>query len=204
MKKKLLMMSFALIFSACTTTKLSLVWHDASFQKGPIRKILVIGMTDKDGQRRAFEYQMAKQFQNAGVSATPSAGKINIGANVSKDELVAQIRTMDVDSVIVSRLLGVETETQVTPPTMSYVPETATFGRYYATAQREVYNPGYTTEYKVFKIETNIYSVETEGLIWAGTSSTTDPLSPETMIESIASAVIKDLQKNKLIEKGGK
>lgn len=200
MKIKILLLSLLAILPACSTTKLSLVWNDTAFTQKPLRKILVIGMTEKENVRRGFEYQVSKQFEAAGVSALTSFGKVTLGANVSKDQVVAQIKPLGVDSVIVSRLLAVDTETQVTPATVSYVPEAVSFGSYYATAQTQVYNPAYTMDFKVFKIETRIFSVATESLIWSGTSETTDPASAQHLIEAVAKAVIKDIQAKGLIE----
>lgn len=187
--------------SGCSATKLEMVWHDSSAHKGPLRKVLVLGLSDKESRRRAFESQFSDHFQKAGVTAIASVGKVNLGSDVSKDEVVAQIKSQDVDAVVVSRFLGVDTQTHVTPPSVTTFPETMTFGRYYATAQREVYTPGYSTQFSVYRIETNIYDATTEALIWSGTSATTDPGSADYLIKSVATAIIKDLRKQGLIEK---
>lgn len=186
---------------ACLTTKLNLVWTDPNFHDKPLKKILVMGLTEKESTRRGFEDQVSKQFSAAGVTAVPSFGKVKIGADVSKDEVVAQVKKLDVDSVIVSKLVAVSTETQVTAPTVTYVPDPISFGSYYATAQHQVYTPGYTMDYRVYKIETTIYSVAKESPIWSGTSSTTEPSNAEELIKSMAKAIIKDLQKKGLIGK---
>jgi len=48
-------------------------------------------------------------------------------------------------------------------------------------------------------LETNLYDVKTEKLIWSGQSETFSRDSKDQIIKDVIKAVINDLQKNKLI-----
>ena len=55
------------------------------------------------------------------------------------------------------------------------------------------------------EIETNLYSVKDDKLIWVGVSETFNPASVKTAVKEIAAAVVADLRKKGLLppeEKG--
>ena len=54
-------------------------------------------------------------------------------------------------------------------------------------------------QWKVLQLETRIFSVVNEKIIWSGTTETIDPVSVSKLIEDVASAVKKELGKQGLL-----
>ncbi|MBW2603501.1 MAG: hypothetical protein JRE28_04180 [Deltaproteobacteria bacterium] len=60
-------------------------------------------------------------------------------------------------------------------------------------------DPGYSGTSITVRLETNLYDVKTEKLIWSGKSKTWNKNSKDQIINDVIKVVIDDLQKNKLI-----
>jgi hypothetical protein len=75
-------------------------------------------------------------------------------------------------------------------------------GRYYSdysTAYGYSQSPAqYTTSVRV-GLETKLYDVRTENLIWAATSKTANPKSNIKLFDAVIEALVRDLKKNKLL-----
>jgi hypothetical protein len=62
-----------------------------------------------------------------------------------------------------------------------------------------VHEPGYFDTSTTLKLETNLYSVATNELVWTGQSETIDPDSIEDARASVTQAVAKELKAERLI-----
>ncbi len=60
-------------------------------------------------------------------------------------------------------------------------------------------DPGYSSTSKTVRLETNLYDVKTEQLIWSGQSKTWSKDSKYQILNDVIKVVIDELQKNKLI-----
>jgi len=60
-------------------------------------------------------------------------------------------------------------------------------------------DPGYSSTSTIVRLETNLYDVKTEKLIWSGQSKTWSKDSKDQIINDVIKTVINNLQKNKLI-----
>jgi hypothetical protein len=61
--------------------------------------------------------------------------------------------------------------------------------------------PGYTTSKKVISIETLVYSIDEDMLLWAGESETTDPKEVRRFVKQLVDAVGKEMRKTGLVKK---
>ena len=72
------------------------------------------------------------------------------------------------------------------PP--SYGP---TFWGYYGYTR--AYDPGYYHTQQLVRVETSIYSIAQDKLLWVGTTETVNPKSLSTLIEELSKAVRQEL-----------
>ncbi|MES0448059.1 MAG: hypothetical protein ABUJ92_16105, partial [Desulfobacterales bacterium] len=75
-------------------------------------------------------------------------------------------------------------------------------GGYYGFYRRRfswASSAGYSSTSKTLRLETNLYDVKTEELIWSGQSKTWSRDSKYEIINDVIKVVINDLQNNKLI-----
>ncbi len=62
-----------------------------------------------------------------------------------------------------------------------------------------MHEPGYFETGTTLRLETNLYSLATSGLVWTGQSETIDPESIPDARASMTAAVAKKLKEEKLI-----
>ena len=80
----------------------------------------------------------------------------------------------------------------------SYYPS---FWGYWGYGWGAVYQPGHMTTENVFSIETLVYSLEQDQLIWAGTSSTTNPKNIPDFIRELCDVAGREIRKAGLVKK---
>jgi len=79
-------------------------------------------------------------------------------------------------------------------PTYSY----ANYG-FYRTAYPMMASPGYVRSDRLVRVETSIYDLGTDQLLWVGTTETVNPSNVTGLIEDIAKAVAADMRSHGLL-----
>ena len=196
LKPFVLLVVFGLITNACTSTKLTNIWVDENYKGKAFSDFLVIAVTEEEGIRRSFEKKFVEDLKETGVEAISSADAINIVADkeLEKEDILKAVQKYKNDAVIITHLIGVKKERVYTPPAGSY----GYYG-YYDRVYGYVHSPGYYTTHKYVLLETNLYDVPTEKLIWTCQSETWDTGSTSEMIDEVIKAVTKDMSKNGLL-----
>jgi len=62
-----------------------------------------------------------------------------------------------------------------------------------------VYEPGYMTNDTVVTLESNVYSVSRDELIWSSRSDTVSPESVNKLMQSMVDATAREMRKQKVI-----
>jgi len=98
------------------------------------------------------------------------------------------------DGVIVTYLAGQNTET-VRVPARNYVTPSLYGGLYpyYGLVYDNVTEPGYYARFKLLQLETNVYDVARQKLVWSGRSQTLDPSSEQTTINEVVERITAEL-----------
>jgi len=180
-------------------THLAESWSDPAYTAKPVSKVMVVGLGESQRRVIVFEDAMASQFAARklevikGNTITKTAGDL--------ESFKQAVRQSGADLVSISRLVDVSDETVYHPGGTAYVPMTGYYGMgpYYSSAYVAVNDPGYVTTSKVYKVETNVYDVASEKLVWSGLSKTTDPTNLEQTVNEIAVVVVEDLVGRKII-----
>ena len=174
-------------------------------------KLLVVGVASDEESRQAFENAFANAIVDAGGGAETSWSVLPKEEQLEEDELRAAIKAGGFDGVLVTRLLSVDKDQEYTPASTYSNPRTRYYGGgggglygygfygFYGTTWAQVHEPGYFETSTTLKLETNLYSVATDGLVWTGQSKTVDPDSVPDARESITTAVATKLKEERLI-----
>jgi len=93
----------------------------------------------------------------------------------------------------------IKSEKQVTLVPGGYATSFPRFWGYYGHAWPIVYDPGYLRTDTIVQVETKVYSLTDDKLIWAGLSETFNPRDAQALVRGVEQAVAKDLQKQGLI-----
>jgi hypothetical protein len=204
-----------LVLASCkttTATSFSQSYRNPGYEESVFKKLLIIGVAQDAEGRQAFENSLAAAIASQGGTAAPSYTVLPNDEKLSEDELHAVIERDGVDGVLVTRLLSVDKSKEYTPPKKYNNPQTryypagwgygygyGGFYGFYGTTYAEVHEPGYFDTSTTLKLETNLYSVATNELVWTGQSETIDPDSIEDARDSITQAVAKKLKAERLI-----
>ena len=187
----------ALALVACASTQLTNSWTSPDYKGPPLKKILVVGVSNQPALRRTFEDEFVKDLKAVGVEAVASYNFIPDGGRAEEAQVNQAVKDAGADGVLITRLVRVDVNTQVTP----VYPSTMGMGYYggYAGAYGGYYDPGMVTQTDTIVLETNLYGVDESHLLWSGTTQTFAPTSLNQEMPGFAKIIIGALQKHKLI-----
>ena len=185
---------FVFLIISCTGTEITQNQIDDAYKGKPVSDILVIAITGNEHNRRVFEKKFVAQLKSVGVDAVSSEEAIPMPANLEleKETILNAVNQYENDAVIITHLIGKE-EKDV------YTRDSSAHRGFYGFYSSRYSSTGYSSTSTTVRLETNLYDVKTEKLIWSGKSKTLSKDSKEQIINDVIKAVINNLQKNKLI-----
>ena len=198
--------------AACskTTTNISQSYRNPGYEQTVFKKLFVIGVAENQESRQAFENAFAEAITEQGGSAEASWGHLPKSEQLSEEEIRSAMGAGGFDGVLITRLLSVDKSQEYTPPSTYNNPRTRYYAGgggiygygfygFYGTTYAQVHTPGYFETSTTIRLETNLYSLATSGLVWTGQSDTVDPSSIPDARESMTAAVAKKLKEERLI-----
>jgi len=165
----------------------------ATVTQGSPNKTLVIGIVKDETSRRVIEDQLVKRLNGKAV-ASYTMLTLDLLKEASEATLKQKLTEGQFTHVLMMRLADVEKET-------SYVPGTTTayyggYGRYYGYGASFYSSPGYYTTDKNYFIETTVYTINPDKLVWTGTTKTVNPTKIEKTVNEIADVVSDKMKKD--------
>ena len=112
-----------------------------------------------------------------GIRAVASIHIAHGREELDLESIKKHARNQDVESVIITRLIGIEKESE-------YVFED---------------NYVYWAEYEIVNLETKLYDVRSDRLIWSAASESFDPQTVEEVVRSLSTQIVESLSENGLI-----
>jgi len=190
--------------SACSSTMLVENWSDPAYQGPPLKKILVIGVIKSDAKRHAFEDEFASLMTAGNRKGIASHTLLpNLEKSGNKEQVLAAVEKAGADGVMIVTTHGLINQQRVTPPTFSYSPNAGMgYGMYgyYNTSHAVTYNPGHTVTDTLLRIDTKLFNVASEKMIWSGKTESFNPTSSREVIGDLERLVIRDMRKSAVIK----
>jgi hypothetical protein len=185
--------------SVLAKTTFKSVWksptaHTVSFAGA---KVAALVMDKDDSLRVAGEEAMVAELNARGMQGVAS---YRIGPKEELQDAQKARGWYDrsgVTGVVVLRVVSDDKIKSYTPATWSSAYYTSLWG-YYGYGWGAVYSPASTRSLRFISLETLIYSVATDGLVWAGLSETENPKTLAQVIEEVAKEAVKEMQKQGL------
>jgi hypothetical protein len=94
----------ALASTSCATTSLFQAWRDPAYGPAPIRRVFVVAAIPHAQDRVLFENALARTLIGKGLEVATSSGVVPPD-QFDNGRIVAYVREMDVDLVVVLRLV---------------------------------------------------------------------------------------------------
>jgi hypothetical protein len=195
MSKLLALALVALAASGCGgRTRYESTWKDPS--ASPItlsgQRVAAFVFTGSDTTRRAAEDTLAREITARGAQGIP--GYTLVPGPEPKDPKVSwqALQQAGVEGAVAMRIVGREKETSYVPPT---------FTGYWVGTWPRAYEPGYTVTDTLVLVETRVYSVPQDRLLWSGRSVTTNPTKVDAFVKELSAKAAEEMQKAGLLTK---
>ena len=194
-----LVVGFALmLLGSCASTSLVSSQRNPTYAGPPLKRLMVVGVTDDPSVRKAFEDEFVAKLKAAGVSAEPSYPLIPESGSVDKAQLREVVESAAVDGVLAARLVKVE-ENETALQAFNFEDRSAGFYGYYSAGSTGSLDPSLGGESNNITIHFDLYSVSGARLVWAGDAATFPSTDVKQVTAGLAYTVIPALKKQKLI-----
>ena len=191
MKKALIFSIIVGFLMACgSSTKIVNHWKDPSLKEADIKElnnVMVAVLAANESSRRAAEDKIAEINPAFVQSYMVLNEKLTEDLEASKKLMEGK----DFDGVLVFRLVDKDKSETYVPGGYGggyYGYHTGYWGAYY--------DPGYYTENVTYYVETLLFSLKQDKLLWTGVTSTLNPTSIKSAMSSIAETVYTQLKKD--------
>ena len=166
----------------------------------PIKNVLIIAIVDNPEIRTIFEKHFKDWLKVKGVEAIISADvlSVEVGVKLEKEAIVQVVDKYENDAILITHLVGME-ESEVFSrdrPRFFY-----NYYGFYNYGMVYVTWPTVYGEKVQITLETGLFDVKTESLIWAGESRIKNPETTGQAIGQVVDMVMKELEKNGLLPK---
>ena len=183
--------------SGCGTyTKLTATWKSPDATAIRFKKILVVAQSSQVSQRRSAESHLASLIPGS----TASYDVLTEEETKDVDRARAKIGAAGFDGAVVVRYVGKDTKTTYVPGTPMWGP--APYGSMWGNwgyGWGAAYSPGYLATDTIVTLETHLYSITSDKLIWASQSETTNPTSMNDLMKSLITSTVAAMKKQKVI-----
>ena len=175
---------------------LSETWRNPNAQPIRFRKVLAVAMVADPDLRKRAEDEIVSHLMRS-EDALPARAVIPDAELGDVERARQRLRAGGFDGAVVIRPLALE-EKVTYHPAYYGVPYDSFWG-YYGYAWPLAYDAGYTRVDQILRVETLVYSVERDELVWTGVTSALNPGSLREIIDDIAQAVGQELRREGLV-----
>jgi hypothetical protein len=199
---RLLILSGVVLLSGCTSTFSTMYKApDAAPLGFKGQKVVAAVLIKDESRRRLAEDRLAQQIAVRGAEGRTMYSLVPGPLGGNEQEVRAALEAAGVKGIVVMRPINIDKTVHVTPPyeAQGYA---SFWGGYYGTGFSLSYSSGSegkVTEKTVVYVETLVYSLAQNKLVWGGVSKTTDPETLTELIQELSVAATSELQKQGLI-----
>ena len=189
-----------LAISSCSSTKITSTWREPNkaISLNKLNKVLVVALFQNETSRRKAEDQMVSYFYGKGVASYNYLDK-NISTK-NENAIREKIKNDGFDGAVTMRLLDVDKEEVYSRGNISMYPSYyRNFSGYYFRNWGYFSDPGYYSTTKTYTVETNVFSIKEDKIIWSGITKTTDPSGVTKMTDEIGKVVFNEMVKEGFI-----
>jgi hypothetical protein len=195
------------LLSCASGTKVTNSWNATNVEHKPLSKVIIIALTaNKDrALREQLEQRLAESLSAEGYSTTSAYFEYGPKAfeGMKEQQVLRKLKTSGIDGVITVTILDKEKEKNRVPGKVSIQPARVRSNRFwgdYTTRYNRIYQPGYYTTSTKYFIETNLYDVTTNQLLYSAQSETFDPSSAQSLAAEYSKAIVKDMKEKQLLK----
>lgn len=178
-----------LALTACSTTIVQ-TWKKPGLDRIDFRRVAVIAAVSDPATRRVIEDQLVSE-----IGPNRAVGSYTlVPGELQREALKTALLQAGIDGAVAVRIVDIDRETRWVAGNYTYGYGGYGFGYW------PMYQPGYYTTDTHVQVETSIYDVAREELLFSSTSETVNPTNTRNLIDATIKAVRKELKKEGLLE----
>ncbi|MBS0319701.1 MAG: hypothetical protein JSR18_04105 [Proteobacteria bacterium] len=182
------------LLGACASTRLTDSWFDPTFSGGPFQKWIVVAAGGGPVSVRTLEDTMTAKLRARGVAAVQGYRFLPDGA-ANQQQLDAAVTQSGAEALMLVHLRRVETRTQVST---TMVPAGVGGFGWWGPYGGWVAVPDVST-YQIAMVETMVYKVAGQQLVWSGVTQTFDPGSTSQEAPAFSTLILDSLAAHALV-----
>jgi hypothetical protein len=183
-------------------TKFQSVWKSpdaatVSFVGGKVAALVI----DKDDSLRvAGEEALVRELSSRGLQGVASYRMIPKEELLNAEKARPWFERAGIQGVVALRVVNDDRRKTVVPSqwTSEYY---QSFWGYYGYSWGAVYTPGYVRDERILSLETLIFSVPKNALVWAGQSVTENPKDGRKVVEEVVKEAVAEMRKQGLFNR---
>ncbi len=193
-----LCMTLMLSFAACSPkAKLTSSWVDPSFKGYSANNVLIMGVSKDETRLKLYENVFVDQFAKNNVQAMASYKVIGIISEPNRADVEAAIKKTGASSVLITNVVDRESESHTIRGSTYYRP--TGYYSYYGKAFTRVHISATDVTRTVVRLESNLYDVSTNSLVWSAQSEAINPELLRTDFEKIIGLLVADMKEKGII-----
>ena len=166
------------------------------------QKIADFVLSSRDSIRLGAEESLARELTRRGAQGIAGHTIVPKDVTEDQDKVKELLSSAGVVGAVVMRVVSQTQEISSSPGMISYTGSYyPSFYGYWSYGWTAMYQPGQIQSDTIVSIETLLYSVVEDKLLWAGLSKTTNPENIPKFINQLVSAAGKEIKKTGLVEK---
>jgi hypothetical protein len=162
------------------------------------KKVAAVVISPDESLRMSGEEAMVRELTARGMQGVAAYRIVPREELQSADKAKGWFERAGVEGVVALRPVSAEKERTYTSPTIWASPYYGTLWGYYGYGWGAMYVPGSSHEDTVIVVETLIYSVPRNALLWAAASETKNPKTLQKFVADLAKETSKELKKQGL------
>ena len=199
---------FALAVTGCANH--STIVHsyiDPTASKLELEGVLVVAVTQKVDARKDFEDAFVRALRKHNVNAVASYTLLSDN-KPSKEEVIATAKKAHLDTILVTRYMGENTQEVYHPGTIyydvapAYSPYGYGFGGYYGHAYEVAYQQPVWTSNVTYTLSSNLFATDTHEHLWQVVSDTIKAGGTTKLRDDVIKSFVGNMKEVGLFTKG--
>ncbi|HVP61109.1 MAG TPA: hypothetical protein VMT11_11145 [Myxococcaceae bacterium] len=168
-----------LALAGCTaSTRFVNTWKEpdaAPLSVKPGDLVIAMVISKEETTRRTGEDLLGEELRQRGLRPIPSFSLIPTDQVGDREKAAAAIQDSGAVALFAMRPIAVNKQQTYVPPTYTGSGPYGGWGPYYGYGWSSAYSPGYVVTDTVVRVETLVFDLRQNRLLWVGTSETTNP-----------------------------
>jgi hypothetical protein len=174
------------VLAGCSSTFIASTWKSPTLGAVTFDRVVVIAHARGEAARRTMEDQLVSRLSVPAVASYTLSSQAPV-----EEQLHELVLKGNFNGAIVMRVAAVDREADWVPGTW--------IGPYWGAFGWGMFDPGYYEIDTYVRVETNMYTLPDEQLVWAASSSTVNPTSVKQLVNETMNKLAKELPLQRLV-----